>query len=136
MFACNERIIGDPEFSNLPRKYKMSIAGCRHQCAVHEANDVGFVGNELDDIKQIEFMKQVVTQGALDSGRLRPDMLDPGVVSNGRVLNGSQFQTWFETKGANLVLSPPDSYIPNHPNNALSLENYVDRLVTSLELNK
>jgi len=90
----------------------------------------------LDDIKQIEFMKQVVTQGALDSGRLRPDMLDPGVVSNGRVLNGSQFQTWFETKGANLVLSPPDSYIPNHPNNALSLENYVDRLVTSLELNK
>ena len=45
----NERIVGDPEFSNLPRKYKPSITGCRHQCAVHEANDVSFVGNELDD---------------------------------------------------------------------------------------
>ncbi len=49
IYACNERIVGDPEFSNLPRKYKMSLTGCRHQCAVHEANDVGFVGNELDD---------------------------------------------------------------------------------------
>jgi len=47
--ACDERIVGDPAFSNLPRKYKMSITGCRHQCVVHEANDVGFVGNELDD---------------------------------------------------------------------------------------
>jgi sulfite reductase (ferredoxin) len=47
--ACDERIVGDPEFSNLPRKYKTSITGCRHQCVVHEANDIGFVGNELDD---------------------------------------------------------------------------------------
>jgi sulfite reductase (ferredoxin) len=45
----NDRIVGDPEFSNLPRKYKPSVTGCRHQCAVHEANDVSFVGNELDD---------------------------------------------------------------------------------------
>jgi sulfite reductase (ferredoxin) len=46
---CDERIVGDPAFSNLPRKYKTSITGCRHQCVVHEANDIGFVGNELDD---------------------------------------------------------------------------------------
>ena len=45
----NDRIIGDPDFSNLPRKYKPSVTGCRHQCAVHEANDVSFVGNQLDD---------------------------------------------------------------------------------------
>jgi sulfite reductase (ferredoxin) len=45
----NDRIVGDPEFSNLPRKYKPSVTGCRHQCAVHEANDVSFVGNQLDD---------------------------------------------------------------------------------------
>ncbi len=49
VYACNERVVGDPEFSNLPRKYKPSITGCRHQCAVHEANDVSFVGNVLDD---------------------------------------------------------------------------------------
>jgi sulfite reductase (ferredoxin) len=45
----NARVVGDPEFANLPRKYKTSITGCRHQCAVHEANDLGFVGNELPD---------------------------------------------------------------------------------------
>ncbi len=49
IFEVNERIVGDPEFSNLPRKYKSSITGCRHQCAVHEANDLSFVGNVLDD---------------------------------------------------------------------------------------
>jgi sulfite reductase (ferredoxin) len=36
--------IGDPAFSNLPRKYKSSISGCAAQCAVHEINDVAFVG--------------------------------------------------------------------------------------------
>jgi sulfite reductase (ferredoxin) len=49
VYACNERVVGDPAFSNLPRKYKTSITGCRHQCAVHEANDLSFVGIELDD---------------------------------------------------------------------------------------
>ena len=36
--------IGDPAFSNLPRKYKTSISGCSAQCAIHEINDVAFVG--------------------------------------------------------------------------------------------
>jgi sulfite reductase (ferredoxin) len=46
----NELIVNNHElFSNLPRKYKPSVTGCRHQCAVHEANDVSFVGNQLDD---------------------------------------------------------------------------------------
>jgi sulfite reductase (ferredoxin) len=49
LIQLNDRIVGDPEFSNLPRKFKPSVTGCRHQCAVHEANDVSFVGNELDD---------------------------------------------------------------------------------------
>jgi sulfite reductase (ferredoxin) len=38
------RYIGDPAFSNLPRKYKTSISGCAAHCAVHEINDVAFVG--------------------------------------------------------------------------------------------
>ncbi len=49
VYAVNERLTGTSEFSNLPRKYKMSITGCRHGCAVHEANDVGLVGHRLDD---------------------------------------------------------------------------------------
>ncbi len=38
------RYIGDPAFSNLPRKFKSSISGCSAQCAVHEINDVAFAG--------------------------------------------------------------------------------------------
>ncbi len=38
------KLIGNYDFSNLPRKYKISISGCAHQCAQHETNDVGLVG--------------------------------------------------------------------------------------------
>jgi sulfite reductase (ferredoxin) len=34
----------NPEFVNLPRKYKTSISGCCSQCTAHEINDVSFVG--------------------------------------------------------------------------------------------
>ena len=40
----NAKLVGNPEFSNLPRKFKISISGCRHQCAQHEINDIGLVG--------------------------------------------------------------------------------------------
>jgi sulfite reductase (ferredoxin) len=46
LMATERRYVGDPAFSNLPRKYKTSIAGCRQQCAQHEVNDVSFVGVE------------------------------------------------------------------------------------------
>jgi sulfite reductase (ferredoxin) len=36
--------LGDPQFSNLPRKYKTSITGCARHCTNHEINDVSFVG--------------------------------------------------------------------------------------------
>ncbi|HZB48541.1 MAG TPA: nitrite/sulfite reductase [Mycobacteriales bacterium] len=39
-----DRYIGDPAFSNLPRKFKTSISGCARQCTNHEINDVSFVG--------------------------------------------------------------------------------------------
>jgi sulfite reductase (ferredoxin) len=38
------RYLGDPAFSNLPRKFKTAVSGCSAQCTVHEINDVGFVG--------------------------------------------------------------------------------------------
>ena len=44
LVETERRYVGDPSFSNLPRKYKTSIAGCRQQCAQHEINDVSFVG--------------------------------------------------------------------------------------------
>ncbi len=45
----HKRFVGDPAFSNLPRKYKTSISGCVQQCAQHEINDIGFVGVRRDD---------------------------------------------------------------------------------------
>jgi sulfite reductase (ferredoxin) len=35
---------GNPEFTNLPRKYKTAISGCAAQCTVHEINDISFTG--------------------------------------------------------------------------------------------
>jgi sulfite reductase (ferredoxin) len=34
----------NPEFTNLPRKFKTAISGCSAQCTPHEVNDVSFVG--------------------------------------------------------------------------------------------
>jgi len=36
------RFVGNPEFSNLPRKYKTVVSGCTEHCTVHELNDVAF----------------------------------------------------------------------------------------------
>ncbi|HLR95607.1 MAG TPA: nitrite/sulfite reductase [Jiangellaceae bacterium] len=40
------RYVGDPEFSNLPRKYKSAITGMPGNDVVHEINDVAFVAVE------------------------------------------------------------------------------------------
>ncbi|HWG60394.1 MAG TPA: nitrite/sulfite reductase [Streptosporangiaceae bacterium] len=42
--AETTRYVGDPAFSNLPRKYKSVMSGCAAQCTVHEINDAAFVG--------------------------------------------------------------------------------------------
>jgi len=36
--------VGNPEFSNLPRKFKSAISGCPVQCTLHEINDIAFAG--------------------------------------------------------------------------------------------
>ena len=36
--------VGDPAFSNLPRKYKTAVSGCAQHCTIHEINDIAFVG--------------------------------------------------------------------------------------------
>jgi sulfite reductase (ferredoxin) len=34
----------NPEFTNLPRKFKTAVSGCAAQCIPHEVNDISFVG--------------------------------------------------------------------------------------------
>jgi len=47
--ATVEQYLGDPQFSNLPRKYKTTITGCARHCTNHEINDVSFMGVVNDD---------------------------------------------------------------------------------------
>ncbi len=39
--AAERMLVGNPDFYNLPRKFKISITGCRAWCAYPEINDVG-----------------------------------------------------------------------------------------------
>jgi sulfite reductase (ferredoxin) len=43
----HDRFIGDPAYSNLPRKFKSALSGCTAHCTVHEINDIAFVGVRL-----------------------------------------------------------------------------------------
>ncbi len=44
LLDVHERFVGDPAFSNLPRKYKTALTGCAQHCVQHEINCVSFVG--------------------------------------------------------------------------------------------
>ncbi|HMA46172.1 MAG TPA: nitrite/sulfite reductase, partial [Frankiaceae bacterium] len=50
LLATVRRHVGDPAFSNLPRKYKSAISGCADHCTLHEINDVAFVGVAHPDL--------------------------------------------------------------------------------------
>ncbi|HYA68429.1 MAG TPA: hypothetical protein VED63_06830, partial [Acidimicrobiales bacterium] len=39
--AISEFFTGNREYANLPRKFKMSVSGCREDCAQAEINDIG-----------------------------------------------------------------------------------------------
>jgi sulfite reductase (ferredoxin) len=40
---------GNPEFANLPRKFKITVTGCSHWCTYPEINDIGFTAVRRDD---------------------------------------------------------------------------------------
>jgi sulfite reductase (ferredoxin) len=42
LFEATQLLVGNPEFYNLPRKYKISISGCRDWCCYPEINDLAF----------------------------------------------------------------------------------------------
>lgn len=41
IFEAQKMLVGNAEFYNLPRKYKISITGCRVWCSYPEINDIG-----------------------------------------------------------------------------------------------
>ena len=40
--ALQEAIVGHREYTNLPRKFNISVSGCREDCSHAQANDLGF----------------------------------------------------------------------------------------------
>ncbi|HZD75050.1 MAG TPA: ferredoxin--nitrite reductase [Actinomycetota bacterium] len=47
--AISDYFTGNREYANLPRKFKMSVTGCREDCASAEINDVGLWPARLAD---------------------------------------------------------------------------------------
>jgi sulfite reductase (ferredoxin) len=41
VLSATQMLVGNPDFYNLPRKFKVSITGCRVWCAYPEINDIG-----------------------------------------------------------------------------------------------
>jgi ferredoxin-nitrite reductase len=41
--AVSDFFTGNREYANLPRKFKMTITGCKHDCAQSQINDIGLV---------------------------------------------------------------------------------------------
>jgi sulfite reductase (ferredoxin) len=57
--AATVMLNGAPEFYNLPRKYKVSITGCRVWCSYPEINDVGLTALRHPATGQIGFSLRV-----------------------------------------------------------------------------
>jgi sulfite reductase (ferredoxin) len=60
-FEMENLLVGNADFYNLPRKYKISIAGCRDWCTYPEINDLGFTPavREVAGKKEIGFSVRV-----------------------------------------------------------------------------
>lgn len=53
------------DFLNLPRKFKISVSGCKSNCTKSEINDLGVVAVNVDDIDEIGF--DLLVGGGLSS---------------------------------------------------------------------
>jgi ferredoxin-nitrite reductase len=62
--------VGNPEFSNLPRKFNIAIAGCRDNSVHAEINDLAFI----PAFKDQEFGFNIVVGGFFSGKRVEPAM--------------------------------------------------------------
>lgn len=62
-FRAAQMLVGNPEFYNLPRKYKICVTGCRSWCCYPEINDVGLTAIQRG--KEVGFSLRVA--GGLSS---------------------------------------------------------------------
>ena len=77
--AISDFFTGNREYANLPRKFKMSVTGCREDCAQAEINDLALVPARLDD--GTPGFNLLVGGGLSDGPRLASDVdvfVNPG----------------------------------------------------------
>ncbi len=55
----NRLLMGNPDFYNLPRKFKISITGCRNWCCYPEINDIALTALTRDRDRKIGFSLRV-----------------------------------------------------------------------------
>jgi ferredoxin-nitrite reductase len=70
--AISDFFTGNGEYANLPRKFKMSVSGCREDCAQAEINDIG-LWPALDDGGAVGF-NLLVGGGLSDGERMASDV--------------------------------------------------------------
>ena len=59
VLEATQMLNGNPEFYNVPRKYKISIAGCRVWCPYPEINDIGMTALRRPSTGEIGFSVRV-----------------------------------------------------------------------------
>jgi sulfite reductase (ferredoxin) len=57
--AASRMLNGNPDFYNIPRKYKVTIAGCRAWCSYPEINDVGLTAVRHPASREVGFALRV-----------------------------------------------------------------------------
>ncbi len=66
-FQATTMLVGNPEFYNLPRKYKIGITGCRLWCSYPEINDIGLTAIERPSNGEREIGFSVRVAGGLST---------------------------------------------------------------------
>lgn len=67
--ALNDHIVGNPEFSNLPRKFNITLSGCLDDCVHAETQDLALV--PAIETKGLVYGFNVLVGGKLGSGGYR-----------------------------------------------------------------
>lgn len=69
--ALNEHIIGNPEFTNLPRKFNITLSGCPDDCVHAETQDLALVPAVEEKGGNMVYGFNVLVGGKLGSGGFR-----------------------------------------------------------------
>ena len=69
--ALNEHIIGNPEFTNLPRKFNITLSGCPDDCVHAETQDLALVPAVEEKGGNMVYGFNVLVGGKLGSGGYR-----------------------------------------------------------------